>query len=188
MPRSRTLPLALLAALAAAAPAAARSFIVSKTGNRPALAVDPAGTTHIVWDSVSGDETSTTSYCRVARKAGTCAAGSIRTFTPLAGDQDFAGPRIAVQDKGRRVIIVTSRCCTSGDGADGQAHGTHVLSYVSTDGGRTFAAPAWVGHARARAGLRVRPAGPALVASACSATGPACSRCRWPASRARPPP
>lgn len=145
MSRFCAVPLVLLAALLAAGPAASRSFTVSKTGNKPGLAVEPAGTAHVVWDTVAKDGTSTTNYCRVPRNAPTCANGSLRTFAPLAGAQDFAGPRVYVQGGGKRVVIVTSRCCTSADAPDGQVYGTHVYSFVSGDGGKTFAAPVWFG-------------------------------------------
>src|SRR3712207_3233641 len=106
----RALGLALLATLAAASPAAARSFLVTKTGNTPSLAVDAAGTAHVGWGSVSG-ETSTTHYCRVPRKAAKCAAGSEKTFAPQVGDQDFGGPRVFLTGA-NGVLVVTTRCCT----------------------------------------------------------------------------
>lgn len=145
MPRFCAVPLILLAALLAAGPAGARSFTVSKSGNNPSLAVDPAGTAHIVWDTVTASGASTTHYCRVPRSAAGCASGSARTFAPEAGNQDFAGPRVYVQGGGKRVVIVTSRCCTSADAPDGLSYDSHLYSFVSSDGGKSFAAPTWFG-------------------------------------------
>lgn len=140
------IPAVTLAVLVAqgliASAAGAHSFTVSTTGNRPSIAVDPAGTTHVAWDSVANG-TSTTHYCRVPRKASKCAAGSERTFTPIDGAKDFAGPRIFVS--GNTVAIVTTRCCTDGQGPDGQFHDQRVLRFTSADGGNTFDAGTWVG-------------------------------------------
>lgn len=126
-----------------AATAAARPFVVSKAGNHPAVAVDAAGTAHVTWDSVSGD-TSTTHYCRVVRNGTSCAKGTERRFAPAEGDQDFAGPRVFLAG-GRRVVVVTARCCSSSQGPDGQFHATRVFAITSQDGGATFGAPAWIG-------------------------------------------
>lgn len=141
---ARALPLGLLAALAAAAPAAARPFTVSTAGNSPSVAVDAAGTAHVAWDTLGADETSTTHYCRVARNGAKCLNGTERSFTPAAGDRDFGGPRVFLPG-GRKVLIATSRCCTSEQGPDGQFHGTRVYAIASSDGGASFGAPAWIG-------------------------------------------
>lgn len=136
-------PLALLAALAAAAPAAARPFTLSTAGNKPSVAVDASGTAHVVWDAVAADNTSTTYYCRVARNGAKCLPGSERTFAPVAGDQDFAGPRVYL--RGKNVLVVTSRCCTSADAPDGSSYGTRTFAISSADGGATFGEPRWIG-------------------------------------------
>lgn len=136
-------PLALLAALAAAAPAAARPFTLSTAGNKPSVAVDASGTAHVVWDAVAADNTSTTYYCRVARNGAKCLPGSERTFAPVAGDQDFAGPRVYL--RGKNVLVVTSRCCTSADAPDGSSYGTRTFAISSPDGGATFGEPRWIG-------------------------------------------
>lgn len=145
MPRSSSsLVAACAAALVVAVPAAhARSFTVSKAGTRPSIAVDAGGLTHIVWDTVAADRTSTTHYCQVPRKASGCAAGTERTFVPAPTDQDFAGPRLFLA--GPDVVVVTSRCCTSQEAPDGSFHSTRVFAMTSADRGATFSAPAWIG-------------------------------------------
>jgi hypothetical protein len=143
-PGFRAAPIALLAALAAAGPAAARPFTLSTAGNKPSVAVDASGTAHAVWDSVAADNTSATHYCRVARNAAKCLAGSERTFTPVTGDQDFGGPRVYLTG-GNSVLVVSNRCCTSTDAPDGQAYGTRTFAFRSSDGGATFGEPLWIG-------------------------------------------
>ena len=134
---------ATLVLLVAAAPAAARPFVVTNAGSAPSVAVDSRGTAHVVWDSVSADETSTTHYCQVPRTARACAAATHRTFAPVVGDSDFAGPRIFLN--GTSIVIATARCCTSEIGPDGQVYGSREYVIRSQDGGATFADPAWVG-------------------------------------------
>lgn len=136
---SRALPPALLAALIATAPAAARPFAVSASGNSPSVAVDASGTAHVVWDSTAADHTSTTHYCRVPRKASGCATGSERTFADFREDQDFGGPRVFLRGK-RDVIVITARCCTVLD-----EQPTRVYLYRSADRGRTFGGATLIG-------------------------------------------
>ncbi|MFL5845682.1 MAG: hypothetical protein ACJ762_13415 [Solirubrobacteraceae bacterium] len=143
MPGLRAIPLLVAASLAASGPAAAKQFVVSSAGNKPSVALDAAATAHVVWDSVAADNTSTTHYCRVARNATGCLAGSERSFSPVAGDQDFGGPRVYVS--GSTVTIAMSRCCTTTDAPDGQSYGTSTWVTTSTDGGANFSAPAWIG-------------------------------------------
>jgi hypothetical protein len=144
MPRTSAALVVVLAALAASASAGARPFVVSTGGNKPAVAVDLSGTTHIVWDSVARDNTSTTHYCRVARNGSACLAGSPRSFVPAPGDQDFGGPRVFLTGR-RDVLVVTTRCCTSTEGPDQALHGTRVYAFSSSDGGKTFGPATWIG-------------------------------------------
>ncbi|MCW2966305.1 MAG: exo-alpha-sialidase [Solirubrobacteraceae bacterium] len=144
MPRLLVAPLIVLTALACAGPAAAKPFVVSTAGDRPSVAVDSSGAADVVWDSVDqASQTSTTHFCRVPRNAASCASGSQRTFAPIAGDRDFAGPRVFVS--GKRVVIVTSRCCSDATGPDGQSYGQHVFSFASGDAGATFDTGTWIG-------------------------------------------
>src|SRR4051794_8718488 len=127
MRRTSPVRLALAAALALSATAQAKSFTVSQSGNHPAIAVDAAGTAHVVWDQVdkpdADDATSTTYYCKVPRGATSCAKGSTRTFSPAAGDQDFAGPRVFLTGASN-VVVVLTRCCTPETATDGQSYTT----------------------------------------------------------------
>jgi hypothetical protein len=146
MSPARATSLVVLAALAGAGPAAAKPFVVSKAGNKPSVAVDSAGTAHVVWDSVAADSTSTTHYCRVARNGVKCLPGTQRTFAPVAGDQDFGGPRVYLTaGGGTGVLVVTSRCCTSAEAPDGAVYGTSTWAFGSTDGGATFDGGTWIG-------------------------------------------
>jgi hypothetical protein len=147
MSPARAMPLALLAALAATTgSAAAKPFVVSSAGNKPSVAVDGAGTAHVVWDSVAADDTSTTHYCRVARNGTKCLAGTERTFSPVPGDQDFGGPRVYLTGGGGKgILVVTSRCCTSADAPDGSVYGTSTWAFGSADGGATFDGGTWIG-------------------------------------------
>jgi hypothetical protein len=144
VPRISTAVLASLAVLAAAGPAAAKPFLVSTAGTKPSVAVDLSGTTHIVWDSVAGDNTSTTHYCKVLRGGSACLAGSPKAFAPVPGDQDFGGPRVFLTG-GRNVLIVTTRCCTSEQGPDQEFHGTRLFALSSSDDGATFGPATWIG-------------------------------------------
>jgi hypothetical protein len=129
----------LLACAFGAAPAAAKSFLVTTQGNSPSVAVDKSATAHVVWDSTTADHSSITHYCRVPRKASTCAAGSERVFAQFAQDQDFGGPRVYLQGA-RTVFVVTTRCCTVLDG-----NAIRVYLHRSDDGGATFGEPVLIG-------------------------------------------
>lgn len=136
---SSTVALALAAACCAAGTAAAKPFVVSGSGNSPAVTVDRAGAAHVVWDSTSADQVSTTHYCRVSPRHRACAAGSERTFSVIGADQDFGGPRVFLQGA-RTVLVVTTRCCTVLDGS-----AIRVYLYRSDDLGATFGGPTMIG-------------------------------------------
>jgi hypothetical protein len=135
--RSR-LPVLFAAAAAIALPAAAvagggfgvtsavQPFQVG-TGEFPDIAVDSAGTAHVVWntDDGSADTADPVHYCQVPR--GTTSCLREQTFTlPL----DTTGPSTYVfAPSANRVLIESYRCC-------GDAEGNYV--FESTDGGQTF--------------------------------------------------
>jgi hypothetical protein len=143
----RPLLLATVVSLAVAAPAqAAHSFVLTRSGSMPSLAVDRAGTGHFVWDERAPDGGSVTHYCRVARRDRGCAAGSERTFRPTqvtdpANNTDFDGPRVFVAPDGR-IVVFTYRCCAI---AAPNFHSSALFRYVSADGGNTFDAGAIIG-------------------------------------------
>src|SRR4051812_22922233 len=130
--------LLLLVVLALAAPAQAAHFVVARHGALPAVAVDDAGATHVIWDEVDARTgTSTTHYCVVPRRASGCATGMGHAFGGVTGAQDFAGPQVFV--RGRTVTVVFSRCCKGNTAPDA------VYEAVSSNGGRTFAKPVQIG-------------------------------------------
>jgi hypothetical protein len=143
----RLLVLTPLLALAIAAPAqAAHSFVLTRTGEKPALAVDRGGTGHFVWDQRDANGASVTHYCRVLRSGRGCLAGSERTFQPTqttdpTNNVDFQGPRVFLAPDGR-VIVLTYRCCAI-DGPN--FHSSVLFRYVSGDGGNTFDGGAIIG-------------------------------------------
>jgi hypothetical protein len=138
---ARCAALSLLALLLLAPAAHARKPVtLSASGRDPDVAVDAAGTGHFVWSSTDGEVT-TTHYCRVARNARGCAAGSERTFLPggapppaTGGNEDFNGPRVFLN--GATVYVVTSRCCGVPGTPIGFSQATFV--FTSPDGGNTF--------------------------------------------------
>jgi hypothetical protein len=170
MPRSSAVLLAVLVSAVVATPAAARSFVVSKDGTNPSIAVDARGVTHIAWDVIGADRTSTTHYCRVPRKARRCAAGSERTFAPVPEARDFAGPRLFLTGPSG-VAIFMSRCCAYAAAPDGQEYSESVHAVTSADGGATFGAPAWIGTQRPDLGGAF--GGGAFFAFGTAAGGPA---------------
>ena len=143
----RLLPLAPILVLAAAAPAqAAHSFVLTRAGANPDVAVDRGGTGHFVWDERAADGGSVTHYCRVVRTGRGCAAGTERTFRPTqvtdpANNTDFDGPRVFVAPDGR-VIVLTYRCCAI-DGPN--FHSAALFRFLSGDGGQNFDAGAIIG-------------------------------------------
>ncbi len=119
---------------ALAAPVAdAGTVTLAPAGSKPSIAVDDAGTAHVVWDeSVSGSDDHVV-YCRLPRGATSCAATQSFTLpaegfgvTALAGDG--------------QVVIVSQRCCA--DSVRGE-----IWALVSSDAGATFGAPVRIGDA-----------------------------------------
>ncbi len=162
----RLLSLTPVLVLAAAAPAqAAHSFVLTRSGSKPALAVDRGGTGHFVWDQRAPDSASITHYCRVLRTGRGCAPGTERTFRPTqATDQtnnvDFPGPRVFIAPDGR-VIVLTYRCCAI-DGPN--FHSSALFRYVSArrsprseTARRSTSASPTATRARPRAGPSARP-------------------------------
>jgi hypothetical protein len=125
---------------------AAHSFVLTRAGSKPNVAVDRGGTGHFVWDERAADGGSVTHYCRVLRTGRGCAAGSERTFRPTqatdpANNTDFDGPRVMLAPDGR-VIVLTYRCCAI-DGPN--FHSAALFRYISADGGQNFDVGAIIG-------------------------------------------
>lgn len=144
----RRLPaLTLLSAALLAAPAHAAAPIDLGPGATPDVAIDAAGTAHVVLQA-GGQGLLAVDYCRIPRGATTCA---VRTRLPLAPGQ--GRPRIVLRPDG--VLIVAAA-----RNADA-AWTTYVLT--SADGGGTWSAPAATGTASYDiAAIELSPDGQAL--------------------------
>lgn len=93
----------------------------------PAIAVDDAGTAHIVWNvSIIGSDDDMV-YCRVPRGATGC--DRVHRFN-LAGE-DPSGPKIVITHSGE-IVIATVRCCFPS---------APVFTVTSGDDGESFGAP-----------------------------------------------
>jgi hypothetical protein len=162
--RTGILTAAVLALALVAAPAwAATPFQLVANGANPNVAVDSAGTAHVVWDvDVAGDAPHATHYCRILPGHHGCAAGTERVFAPNPSccvhirDQ-AVGPQMLLAPG--RVIVVTSRCCPQ-----------TLYRFSSADAGATFDAGVAIGtNGSTRAALG--PAGIATLADAFGGAG-----------------
>lgn len=106
-----------------------KSFQVG-TGAFPDVAVDAAGTGHVVWNEDSGSASTPDPlhYCQVPRGATACSSEQVLS-PPLEG---IGRTTYVFAPGGGRVLIETYRCCTSDPGVTGN------YVYESTDGGQTF--------------------------------------------------
>jgi hypothetical protein len=124
--RSRTAGLAIALALVVAPPAWAGTVVDLGVGDTPSVAVDPAGTAHIVFNSAGGE-----TYCRLPRGAKACAA---EIALPLPGRT--GGPLILRRASDGLLVIVQA--------APNGAAAATWLRY-SGDGGLTWQGPVAVG-------------------------------------------
>jgi hypothetical protein len=125
---------ATAATLALAAPATAATAFVVGPGNKPHVAVDAAGTAHVVWDEQAPfPATDPLHYCRIPRGQRAC-EGGVRTFTII--DEAFSPAQVLIPGP-NQVQLLAFRFGGSG------ASGTYLLS--STDGGASFSSPTRVG-------------------------------------------
>src|SRR5262245_26348416 len=98
---------AVLALCPASAAQAASPFQVAPQGSAPDVAVDSAGTAHVVWDVFGSSQE--THYCRILYRRRGCAPGSERVFAPPAAQpvtDEGDGPHVLLA--GGRAIVVTS--------------------------------------------------------------------------------
>lgn len=140
--RRTALALTALALAACATPArAAKPFVLDsrEQARNPAIAVDAAGTAHIVWNEYrgAGGPGDLVHYCQVPRNARKCA----RQVTLAAPVNDVNGPRVLLPGDGR-VLVLTSRCCQSDDVA---LRGVALYLFTSSDGGASFSGPVHIG-------------------------------------------
>ena len=121
---ARRLAALVVVALALAPAAAAQPFQLTSTGGEPDVAVDTAGTAHVVWNQPSGEGADSSVYCQLPRGATTCSR--FHNLIPAGMKGDSAGPRVILAPDGR-IVVVTSRCCNE-----------ELWRFVSDDGGQTF--------------------------------------------------
>jgi hypothetical protein len=110
----------------AAAPASAAPVVDLGAGDTPSVAVDPAGTAHVVFNSPGGE-----TYCRLPRGAKACAVE-----TPLPLDGRTGGPLILRRPSDGALVIVQAAATST-------SQATWVR--VSADGGQTWQGPTAVG-------------------------------------------
>jgi hypothetical protein len=117
-----------IAMIALASPASAATVVDLGAGDTPSVAVDPAGTAHIVFNSAGGE-----TYCRLPRGARACAA---ETSLPLPSRT--GGPLILRRPSDGLLVIVQAA----------PAGGTTPTTWVraSADGGLTWQGPTAVGN------------------------------------------
>jgi hypothetical protein len=127
--------LAVGAALAFAPAAGAATPVVIGSGSFPDVAVDPAGSTHIVWDEHDGGATGDTiGYCRGPRSG---VDGGCAIQTVIDAPADAIGRSTYVfAPTADRVVIVSHRCCTP----------DATLAWISTTGGNSFSDPVTIGN------------------------------------------
>jgi hypothetical protein len=111
--------------LAGARTAAASTDFVFGAGSAPDIAVDGAGTAHVVWlDESQGPVQARTVYCRIPRGARACT----NTQVLYMGDGG-SSPRVLLQAPQTVIVILGRYACGST---------TCVLTRVSGDAGLTF--------------------------------------------------
>jgi hypothetical protein len=129
--RTVFLVVVLGAALLVPAAADAAPFVIGE-GHIPGVAVDPAGTAYIAWNSL--DAPSVLRFCRLARGAQACSG---QAAIDTAGGESLYRPFVSVS--GARVLVAQYRY-----GYSAGAFGRIVLA-TSNDGGTTFNTAASVG-------------------------------------------
>lgn len=113
------------------APAAASAAVLDLSdearAREPAIVVDEAGTSHIVWNvSILGSDDDLV-YCRLPRSATGCA--KVERFN-LPGE-DFDGPKVVIT-RDDEIVVTTRRCCFPA---------SPVLAISSANGGDSFGPP-----------------------------------------------
>jgi len=121
---------------------AAGTAFTAGTGQHPDVAVDAAGTAHVVWLQPSGS-TNVVAYCRVPRGQRACTG----TQTFALDLEDITG-RPWVFVNGATVTIVDHRCCND-----------ETFALTSSDGGKTFGPPVPIGTGEPNGDGRLGPDG-----------------------------
>jgi hypothetical protein len=113
--------------LACASTAQAGVVFTVAPGASPDVAVDAAGTAHVVWQR----DPDGILYCQVRRGATACTSTPVRLTAPLS---PVGGASHVFLGGGSTVMLSVTRCCP-----------VEIDLYTSTDGGATFAAPVKIG-------------------------------------------
>jgi hypothetical protein len=131
----RPLLLATLLVLALAPAAHAGSPFLVGSGDRPDVAVDSAGTAHVVWNEHSGSSAvpDPLHYCQIPPRGSGCTHAQTLTAPLSTTGRDSY---VFTPSPGR-VIVESFRCCGTGEGN---------YAFESTDGGITFAPGHLIGH------------------------------------------
>lgn len=143
--------LAMATAMATAAMSAATAQAVpvalSADGEAPRIAVDEAGTGHVVWQEATADGGEATKYCRLPLGATACA--STATFQEIAGTKRGASfpPSHVLAAGGGRIVVLVHMCCDSRYGPPGSGTTDGLYAFVSDDGGLTFGPERLIGTA-----------------------------------------
>jgi len=128
-----------------------RPVVLSEAGRSPDVAVDAAGTAHIVWSEPgAGTDPDVTRYCRLKRAATSCdnPPASQRLVPPQAVPEfndETTPPRVlAVGDD---LAILSFRYPNVTEKPDGTFSSRSTYLWTSDDGGTTIGGPALVGEA-----------------------------------------
>ncbi|MGK2936281.1 MAG: hypothetical protein ACSLFR_00515 [Solirubrobacteraceae bacterium] len=115
------------------------------TGLWPDVHVDPAGTSHIVWNEDQiGETPDITHYCRIPRGARGCDNPNptpMPISVPYASDD--AGPKIT--QIGNQLVVLSHRYPSIVPHPDGQDRDRTTYAWTSSDGGTTWTGPGIVG-------------------------------------------
>lgn len=138
---------ALATAAMTAATAQATPVPLTTAGSAPRIAVDEAGTGHVVWQEGTADGGEATKYCRLPQGATACA--STTTFQEIAGTKrgDSFPPSWVLAPGGGRIIVLVHMCCDSRYGPPGSGTTDGLYAFVSDDGGVTFGPERLIGTA-----------------------------------------
>lgn len=136
MCRSTLLLGLVLLALGPAGAPAATPFTVGP-GKAPRLAVDDAGSAHVVFsaEAASLSQPDAVGYCRVPRGATACDVQATLQYPPGDAAARGRGPQVFTPSAGKVVVIGNCWSCAGGTIKE------RLVRWTSTDGGATFSAP-----------------------------------------------
>ena len=127
------------------APAPPAAPVSVGAGIWPDVHVDPAGTSHIVWNEDQiGETPDVTHYCRLPRGATACNNPNptpMPISVPYASDD--AGPKIT--QIGNQLVVLSHRYPSIVRHPDGEDRDRTTYAWTSSDGGTTWTGPGIVG-------------------------------------------